>query len=126
VNDRVSRADGLLKSGAAKIAGFHRVLLVLSSVGLGVMGSRVATDLADWGSWALVAAFALLLFVADVARNIEERGKTIAVTTKTPLGAARRDVTTSSESRVITVATLLAVVFAAASLLLAWPLAPLF
>jgi hypothetical protein len=104
---------------AATIAPFHRVLLVLSSVALGIVGSRVATDPTELPSWALVVSAGSLLFVADLARNVDEKGRTIAVSTRSPISVARRDVTNAGEARAIFFSALLVVLSAIASVVLA-------
>src|SRR5690606_24334071 len=102
-----------MKRIAALIAPIHRVLLVLSSVTVGVVGSRVASDPSAWQPWTLLVASGLLLFVSDLARHIDERARTIAVTTKSPIAAARRDVASLGEARVVTLGLALAVALAA-------------
>jgi hypothetical protein len=95
-----------MKSIAGRISSFHRVLLVLSSIALGVVGSRVATDPTEWPSWALLIGCGCLLFVADVGRHVDEKGRTIATAAKMPLDSARRDVASTSEARAVALASL--------------------
>ena len=71
---------------------FHRALLIVATVGVAVAASRVATDASDVGSWLLTAAFALLLLVADLAREVEEAAGSLADSSGQSREAARRDI----------------------------------
>lgn len=68
----------------------NRTLLVVSTVGLGIVGSRVATDLKEYSSWFLVAAFAILLAVSDAARDYDERARELSDTVSG--SRSRRDI----------------------------------
>lgn len=113
-----------MKRAAARIASFHRVLLVVSSIAIGVAGSRVASDPTEWPSWAIVAASGCLLFVADVGRRLDDDGRTLSVATHTPLGAARRDAASTPQTRAIAVGSVLTAAFilvAIAFVVFDWP-----
>jgi hypothetical protein len=80
----------------------------------------VATDPKEWPSWALLLACGCLLFVADVGRHIDEKGRTISIAAKMPLDAARRDVASTAEARGVALGSLVALlaVLAAVAFLL--------
>jgi hypothetical protein len=58
------------------------------------------------------------LFVADVGRHIDEKGRTIAIAAKMPLDAARRDVASSAEARGVAIGTAAALLFGLAAMTL--------
>lgn len=99
-----------MRAIAAAVASLHRYLLVASSIAIGVVGSRVATDPAELESWILLGAFAALLYVADVGRRVDENGRVIATATRTPLGRARKDAATTGDVRSILIGSAVAVV----------------
>ncbi|MDR6201055.1 hypothetical protein QE374_002964 [Microbacterium sp. SORGH_AS428] len=94
---------------AAAVASMHRYLLVACSIAIGVVGSRVATDPAEVESWVLLVAFGAGLYVADVARRVDENGRIIATTTKTVVARARRDAATTGDVRSIIAGSIVAV-----------------
>ena len=49
----------------------HRAVLVLGTVVLAVAGSRAAADPKEWPSWGLITAGAVLIVVADIAREFD-------------------------------------------------------
>lgn len=89
---------------------FHRALLVVATVGVAVAASRVATDTSEVGGWLLTAAFALLLLVADLAREIEEAAQSLSDSSGETRDDARRDIYTTRHPRSISMTLLLAVV----------------
>jgi hypothetical protein len=70
----------------------HRSILVLSTVVLSIAGSRVASTPGDWTDWLFLVAAAIMLFVADICREIDEVARQLAVSSSRTPQQARRDV----------------------------------
>ena len=109
-----------MKILAARISSLHRILLVASSVVLGVVGSRVATDPQEWASWALLLACGSLLFIADVGRHVDDKARIVAAAARVALPTARRDVVSTGESRAIAIGTAIAIVCIVVSAVATW------
>lgn len=73
------------------MVGFHRALLVAATIGASVAGSRVADSPCEAASWLMLAGCGALLVVADLARDIEESARALAVSADTDPGRARED-----------------------------------
>jgi hypothetical protein len=63
----------------------HRLLLILSTVGLGVAGSRVAADFQDLVWVCLLLGFAALLWLADACQQMDDRARELARSTNVPI-----------------------------------------
>jgi hypothetical protein len=97
------------RPSVASVVRFHRALLIAATVGVAVAASRVAFDLSEIGGWLLVAAFGLLLLVADLAREIEEAAGALADKSGVDRGTARRDIYRSRHPRALLAALVAAV-----------------
>jgi hypothetical protein len=97
---------------------FHRALLIVATVGVAVAASRVATDVSEVGAWLLTAAFALLLVVADLAREVEEAAQSLSDSSGQSRHDARRDIFATrypkSISKTLTVVVVLVIASAVA------------
>lgn len=91
----------------------NRILLVVSTVGLGVAGSKVATDVHDYPWWLLLASFAVGLWLSDVCRQTDDRARELERTAKVPYVRAASDFLRGTTSRKVGVAVAVAVVFGA-------------
>lgn len=69
----------------------HRPLLVLSTVGLGVAGSKVADGVGGFGWWLLLFTFAATLWLSDVARQIDDRTRELVRSTRVSYDEAAGD-----------------------------------
>lgn len=94
---------------------FHRALLIAATVGVAVAASRVAADTSEVGSWILTAAFALLLLVADLAREVEQAAGSLADSSGKPAHDTRRDIYETRHSRSLPVALTIAILLFVAS-----------
>lgn len=81
-----------MKRLLAVVCAFHRVILVVSTVAVGVFASRVASDPTESSSWIFLLAAAVLLFVSDAARQVDENGRSLFQATGVPLSRTRIDV----------------------------------
>jgi hypothetical protein len=100
---------------------FHRALLIFATVGVAVAASRVAADVSETGGWLLTAAFALLLLVADLAREIEEAAKALSDSSGESRTDARRDLYTTRHPLSISIMLLVvAGLFVAAAVAYSW------
>jgi hypothetical protein len=89
---------------------FHRALLIVATVGVAVAASRVAADTSEVGGWLLTSGFALLLLVADLAREVEEAAQALSGSSGETRDDARRDIYTTRHPRSILTTLLLALV----------------
>jgi hypothetical protein len=94
---------------------FHRALLIVATVGVAVAASRVATDTSEIGGWLLTAAFALLLLVADLAREVEEAARSLSDSSGESRHDARRDIYASRNPKSVSMTLAVAVALFAAS-----------
>ena len=60
----------------------NRILLLISTVGLGVVGAKVAENFSSAAWWLFAAAFAALLGLSDVCRQIDEPIKELSRSTR--------------------------------------------
>jgi hypothetical protein len=97
----------------------NRILLVVSTVGLGVAGSKVAADVHDYPWWLLLASFAVCLWLSDVCRQTDDRARELERTAKVPYLRAASDFLRGTASRKVGVAFAVAVTLGAAG---AWAL----
>jgi hypothetical protein len=74
------------------IVRFHRAILILATIGVAVAAARIATEVGEVGAWLLVAAFALLLLLADLSREMEEAAGTLADSSGVDRRTARQDI----------------------------------
>lgn len=61
-----------------QVVRLHRALLVLGTVALAVAGSRVASSPGEVPSWGVILGGAILLVVADVAREFDIHARELA------------------------------------------------
>src|SRR4051794_36455922 len=100
---------------------FHRALLIAATVGVAIAASRIATNTSEAGGWLLTAAFALILFVADLSREVEETAASLADSSGKERDGARRDVYLARHPWSLPIALAIAVVlFAASAVAYAW------
>lgn len=73
-------------------ARFNRTLLVVGTLGVAVLGERVAREPRALGYWLLLLAAVLCIPLSDVGRELEEAARTLADTANADSDRARRDV----------------------------------
>lgn len=71
---------------------FHRTMLVLSTVGISVSGSKVAADVTSISWWLILSGFTTLLGVSDMCRQIDEPAKELVRSVQVPYRKAATDV----------------------------------
>jgi hypothetical protein len=74
-------------------ARLHRSLLIFSTVILAIEASRVAVT-ASFGIWVVLGGAAVLMYVSDLLREIEDKARELAFSTGRDLSRTRRDVFT--------------------------------
>jgi len=79
----------------------NRALLVLSTVGLGVAGARLAVDLTSIPWWLAVASAALLLWLSDVFRVIDSRANELSHSGRVPYRQAAIDLVAKQQVWII-------------------------
>lgn len=100
---------------------FHRALLIVATVGVAVAASRVAADTSRVGGWLLTAAFALLLMVADLAREVEEAAQSLSDSSGQSRHHARRDIYGTRHARSISLTLAVSLVlFVASAVAYSW------
>ena len=82
-------------STLSRIAPLHRAIFVLSTAGVAVSASTVAEKTGRVSGWTLVVGFALLLFVADLLRAMEDHAIDLSRNSMVPLRRTRADVLAS-------------------------------
>ena len=70
---------------------FHRSLLVIGTLGIAVLGERVASEPAALGYWLLLLSAVLFIPMSDVARELDEAARMLAESADADVGQARRD-----------------------------------
>jgi hypothetical protein len=81
----------------------HRTFLVLSTVGLGVVGSRLAGQLDSPSWWLLAIACALILWLSDVFRGLDARANDLAGSGRVPYRQAAADLVSAEKRRIVIV-----------------------
>lgn len=98
----------------------HRVLLVASTVGLGIAGSKVADDYREPAWVWLVCACALLLWLSDVCRQLDDVSRALVRSAKVSHDKAARDFLRGSDAVKVGVGSAAVGVLILAAVL--WPL----
>jgi hypothetical protein len=74
-------------------------MLIGGTIGVAIAASRVATFPHETPSWILLGGTALLVVVADLAREIEEAASTLAESSGASPSDARRDIYSARRPR---------------------------
>lgn len=98
----------------------HRILLVLSTVGLGVAGSKVADNYRDPAWVWLLCACALLLWLSDVCRQVDDMSRELVRSAKVPYAQATSDFLRGSDAAKVSIGS--AVFFVLLIGAIIWPL----
>lgn len=98
----------------------HRILLVLSTVGLGVAGSKVADDYRDPAWVWLLCACALLLWLSDVCRQVDDMSRELVKSAKVTYAKAATDFLRGSDAAKVGLGS--AIFFAFTIVAVVWPL----
>ncbi len=56
----------------------HRVLLVVSTLTLGIFGSRIATDMTSLGDWLVATGATVAIYLSDLCREIEDSARVLS------------------------------------------------
>lgn len=73
------------------LAPLHRILLIVATAILAIAASRVAAQ-AKVGTWLMLLGGAVLMYLADVLREVEDRAQDLARSSGHAVEAAREDV----------------------------------
>jgi hypothetical protein len=88
-------AKTIFTSCTAWTVPFHRMWLIIATLGLGVLGARIASTPKVVSEWVIAAGFCSLLAVADIARETELDARELATSSRLPNHQARRDLVRS-------------------------------
>jgi hypothetical protein len=94
----------------------HRALLVASTVGLGVAGSKVADDITSCAWWLMVAGFAGLLALSDVCRQTDSPVRELSRSVGVAYGQAASDYVRVANRRWLGAGAILATLLLASSI----------
>jgi hypothetical protein len=108
--------DGL----AQWLVASHRYLLVLATTGIGITGSRVASDPRSIPDWLLLGSAALAMYVTEVCREAEHTATKLPAYTAAQRRQARVDAFWARGSRTAMALALLVVVLAISAIVIAW------
>lgn len=98
--------------------GLHRSMLIGATIGVAIAASRVATLPDETASWVLLAGSALLVIVADLAREVEDAASALAESSGVSRRDARRDIYSARRPRFFGSCLIVALALIAASLVL--------
>jgi hypothetical protein len=102
----------------AASVGLHRSMLIGATIGVAIAASRVAAFPDETASWVLLAGSALLVVIADIAREVEEAASALSESSGVSRSDARRDVYSARRTRFFGFSLTAAVALIAASLAL--------
>lgn len=70
---------------------FHRALLLAATVGIAISGARVANKPGEAAGWLVLAGASVLLVLADVCSDMNDRAESLAASARVKREAALRD-----------------------------------
>ena len=98
------------------VSRFHRFLLIIATIGIGVAASRVAADASESPSWLLLGGCGLMLAAADVLREVEVAATQLSVASQVDITRTRADVLRTKRPLVVAIVLVLGICLALAAL----------